>query len=148
MRARRKALDITQGQLAKDSGVSPSAIAALETREDYQPSLPVQKALAQALACRLEWLINGKGEISDPNRPKFTNENKVTIEGIGEGATSYKTLSEAEDCKALDDSRLIARLQWTTSKLNETPWHSRSPLLTTIITAAAEMMRRTKERLK
>ncbi|ELM3741509.1 helix-turn-helix domain-containing protein [Yersinia ruckeri] len=64
IRARRKELKLTQQILAKLVGVSRVTVTGWESG-DYQPGGANLQALAAALRCTAQWLVDGKGEPTD-----------------------------------------------------------------------------------
>lgn len=63
IKQRRTALFLTQGELAKKVGVSRVAVSQWE-RGDTSPKGENLFSLSNALDCRAEWLIDGKGDLN------------------------------------------------------------------------------------
>jgi len=60
LKERRRNFGYSLRDLAEITGVSSSALSAIETDPAYRPSFPVISTIAHALKCRPEWLNSGE----------------------------------------------------------------------------------------
>lgn len=71
--ARRNALNLSQAQLAHDSGVSERAIAGYESTEN-RPSMRIVEKLATALQVTPSWLMGGQESQFKTGEPPVPNQ--------------------------------------------------------------------------
>jgi transcriptional regulator with XRE-family HTH domain len=78
VKTRRIALGLTQGDVAKISGLKQSDISKIETGRIQETTKMI--GLARALQCDAEWLSTGRGEASALQSPRQTTSQSISIE--------------------------------------------------------------------
>jgi transcriptional regulator with XRE-family HTH domain len=78
-RMRRQVLKLTQQELAKDVGLSPQHISAIE-QDKRAPSLPSLAKLAEALGLTTDYLVTGKEGVITDTIPAIKADKTLNLE--------------------------------------------------------------------
>jgi len=78
-RMRRQVLKLTQQELAKDVGLSPQHISAIE-QDKRAPSLPSLAKLAEALGVTTDYLVTGKEGVITDTIPAIKADKTLNLE--------------------------------------------------------------------
>lgn len=79
MRTRRQALELTQQELAKGTGLSPQHISAIE-QDKRAPSLPSLAKLAEELGVTIDYLVTGKEGVITDTIPAIKADKTLNLE--------------------------------------------------------------------
>lgn len=76
IKERRKALNITQTRIQKETSISSGNLSCIENGK-YLPSAIALLELSKILECSIDWILTGKSSISEPNIILDNKENEL-----------------------------------------------------------------------